>query len=60
MWHDPRLILSTFKPTSDESVEPTPPDELLYFVSELNAFLRVMAVVMMIEAEFVWVALPGV
>ena len=41
-------------------MEPTPSDELLDLVSELNPLLRVVAVVTMIEAELVRIALLGV
>ena len=60
LWQGPRSIISTFRSALDESVEPTPFDELLDFISELNAFLHVMVVVMLIEVEFIWVALFGV
>ena len=55
-----RSFFPTFRPASDESIEPTSSDELLDLVSELNTLLRVMVVVMMIEAELVRVVLPGV
>ena len=53
LWQGPRPIFPTLRPTSDKSVEPISSDELLDLISELNALLHVVAVVMMIEAEFV-------
>ena len=42
---------------SNESVELTSSNELLDLISEINTLLHVVAVVTMIEAEFIWVAL---
>ena len=44
----------------NEPIESTSSDELLDLISKLDAFLRVMAVVMMVEAELVRIALSGV
>ena len=60
LWQGPWPIFPTFRSTSNESVELTSPDELLDLVSELNALLRVVAMVTMVKTEFVRVALPGV
>ena len=56
----PLVDLSTLRPTSNKPVEPTSSDELLDLISELNAFLHVVAVVMMVDAELIRIALPGV
>ena len=47
-------------PALNEPIESASPDELLDLVSELDAFLRVVAVVAMVEAELVGIALLGV
>ena len=44
----------------NEPVEPTSSDELLDLISKLDAFLRVVTVVTMVEAELVGIALPEV
>ena len=60
LWQGPWPISSTLGPASDEPVESSSPDELLDLVSEPDAFLRVVAVVAVVEVELVGVALPGV
>ena len=59
-WKGSWPVSSTLRPAADESVESTPPNELLDLVLELDAFLRVVAVVAVVEAELVGIALPGV
>ena len=44
----------------NEPVESTSLDELLDLISELDAFLRVVAVVAVVETELVGVVLSGV
>ena len=56
----PQLIFPTFMSASNESIELTSSDELLDLISKLNALLRIVAVVTMIEAELVRIALPEV
>ena len=56
----PWPISSTLRPASDKPVESTSLDELLDLIPELDAFLCVVAVVAVVEAELVGVALPGV
>ena len=56
----PWPIFSTLRPASDEPVESTSPNELLDLISELDAFLHVVAVVAVVETEPIGVALPGV
>ena len=53
-------VSSIPRPPADESVESASPNELLDLVLELDAFLRVVAVVAVVEAELVGVALPEV
>ena len=60
LWEGSWPVSSTLRPAVDESVESTSPNELLDLVLELDAFLRVVAVVAMVEAELVRIALPGV
>ena len=59
LWKGPWPLSSTLRPASDEPVESTSPNELLDLVLELDAFLYVVVVVTVVEAEFVGVALPG-
>ena len=56
----PWPIFSTLRPASNEPIESTSPDELLDLVSEQDAFLHVVAVVAMVEAELIGIALLGV
>ena len=56
----PWPIFSSLRPASNEPIESTSLDELLDLISELDAFLRVVAMVAMVETELVGVALPGV
>ena len=56
----PWPISSTLRSASNEPVESTSPDELLDLISEPDAFLRVVAVVAVVEIELVGVVLPGV
>ena len=58
LWKGSWPVSSTLRPAADESVESTSPNELLDLVLELDAFLRVVAVV--VEAELVGVALSEV
>ena len=60
LWEGSWPISSTLRPAADESVESTSPNELLDLILELDAFLRVVAVVTVVEAELVGVALFGV
>ena len=54
-WEGSWPVSSALKPAADESVESTSPNELLDLVLELDAFLRVVAVVAVVEAELVGV-----
>ena len=55
----PWPIFSTLRPVSNESVESNSPDELLDLISELDAFLCVMAVVAMVETDLLGLHFPG-
>ena len=57
LWQGPWPIFSTLRPASNESVEPISSDELLDLISELDAFLRFVTMVTMVEAELVRIAL---
>ena len=57
MRHGPWPIFSTLRPASNKSVESTSSDELLDLISELDAFLRVVAMVAVVKTELVGVAL---
>ena len=60
LWEGSWPVSSTLSPAMDESVESTSPNELLDLVLELDAFLRVVAVIAVVEAELVGVVLLGV
>ena len=60
LWKGSWPVSPTLRPAADESVKSTSPNELLDLVLELDAFLCVVAVVAVVEAELVGVALLGV
>ena len=49
--------LSSFWPTSQESVQSVSSDQLLDLVLELDVFLSIMTVVMMVQTVLAWVVL---
>ncbi|KAG1362256.1 hypothetical protein COCNU_10G004750 [Cocos nucifera] len=53
----PWPIFSCFRLASEELTQPNPPNELLNFVSKLNAFLSIVVVVTMVETVFASIAL---